>query len=483
MNRFALLNRPWALLPVLLLSSCASLSRDPLKSVREQTRSRLGYDVSAPATAQDSADLAARVNALLKRPLTAESATQIALLNNRRLRSTLEDVGISQAEFVEASTPRNPVLHGRPRWSNPGGLPNTEIGIETEALDFLLIPLRKRMAARELVQTERRVSHEILQHAAETKGAYFTLLASEQQLRKLQDISGVNESVSDFAKRVHDAGNINDLELMELQVGYQQVQADLKRGRAEVESHRAKLNRLLGLSGAQARWTLALNELPSLPSSDPSLAKAEAAALSQRQDLAAAQSNISAVEAALALKRKTRLFPGLNLGVDTERDTDGTQLTGPEVRIDLPLFNRGRASIAKLEGELRKARAVAEAIEAEVRNDVAASHAALRLAREAAEFQKTTLLPQRQSILKETLLHYNAMQKSNIALLRAKDEEQRAEKEAIGSLRDYWLARCELEKAAGGSLSIKTSSKPPSTKPTPAAKAGGAMSHEQHQKH
>jgi len=468
------------LLPLVLLSSCASLSRDPLESVREQTRTRLGYDVSAPASAQDSADGAARVSALLKRPLTAESATQIALLNNRRLRSTLEDVGISQAEFVEASTPRNPVLHGRPRWSSPGGLPNPEIGLETEVLDILLIPLRKRVAAQELVQTERRVSHEILQLAAETKGAYFTFLASEQQLRKLRDIGGVNATVSDFAKRVHDAGNINDLELMELQVGDRQVQADLKRAQAEVDTRRAKLNRVLGLSGAQARWTLALNELPSLPPSDPSFSRAEAAALTQRQDLAAARANVSAVEAALALKRKTRLIPGLNLGVDTERETDGTQLTGPEARIDLPLFNWGRASIAKLEGELRKARAVSEAIEAEVRNDVAASHAALLLAREAAEFQQTTLLPLRQSILKETLLHYNAMQKSNFALLRAKDEEQRAEKDAIESLRDYWIALVELEKAAGGSLTVKPANKPQPPKSAPATKAKAATSRGHH---
>lgn len=451
--------------------------------MRSHTRERLGYDVSAPATAQDSTAVAARVNTLLQRPLTADSAAQIALLNNRRLRATLEEVGISQAELVEASTPRNPVLHARPRWTSPGGLPNPEVGLEAEVLDFLLIPLQKRIAAHALVQTERRVSHEILQLAAETKGAWFKLLASEQQLRKLHDIAGVNESVSDFAKRVHDAGNINDLELMELQVGYQQVQADMKRGLTEVETHRAKLNRLLGLSGAQSHWNLALNELPALPSSDPSPAKAEAAALSQRQDLAAARAHVAAVGAALVLKRKTRLIPGLNLGVDTERDPNGTQLTGPELRIDLPVFNWGRAAVRKLEGEWRKAQAEAEAIEAEVRNDVAASHAALRLARQAADYQKTTLLPQRQSILKETLLHYNAMQKSNIALLRAKDEEQRAEKDTIESLRDYWLAQGDLEKAAGGSLSIKAVSKPAITKPVPAARSDAAISHEQHQKH
>ena len=452
MNASSFVKRLQCLPPLVLLSSCASLSPDPLNSVRSQTRDHLGYEVTAPAGALDSADVATRVNALLKRPLTADDAARIALLNNRRLRATLEDVGISQAELVESGTPHNPVLLGRPRWSSHGGLPNPEFGLESDVLSMLLIPLQKRMAAQALVQTERRVSHEILQLAADTKAAWFTLLAGEQQLRKLRDIAAVNESVSDFAQRVHEAGNISDLELMELQVGYQQVQADMKRARAEVEAHRAKLNRLLGLDGSQARWTLALSELPALPSGEPSFAQAEAIALSQRQDLLAAKANTAAVEAALALKRGTRLVPGLNLGVDTERETDGTHFTGPEVQMELPLFNWGRASVRKLEGQVRKARAEAEAIESEVRNDVAAGHAALRLAREAAAYQNTSLLPQRRRILNETLLHYNAMQKSGIALLRAKDEEQRAEKDAIESLRDYWLARGELEKAAGGSL-------------------------------
>ena len=479
MKTFPLINKLPCLLPLVLLSACASLSHDPLKSVRSQTRERLGYDVAAPTNAQDSIYIADRVSALVKRPLTAGSAAQIALLNNRRLRATLEDVGISQAEFVEASTPRNPTLASSVRFPSGGGKPNWEFNVAGDVLDALLIPMKLRIAGHNLVQTERRVSHEILQFAAETKAAWFVLLASEQQLRKLQDIAGVNESVSDFAKRVHDAGNINDLELMELQVGYQQVQADMKRGRAEVENHRSNLNRLLGLRTEQS-WTLALNDLPALPSSDPSLAKAEAAALSQRQDLAAARVNVLAVEAALALKRKTRFIPGLNLGVDTERDTGGVQVTGPKLDIELALFNWGKASVRKLEGELRQAHALAEAIETEVRNDVAASHAALRLAREAADYQKTTLLPQRQSILKETLLHYNAMQKSNIALLRAKDEEQRAEKEAIESLRDYWLARGELEKAAGGNLSTKAGGKPAASKPASAAKSEPTMSGEHH---
>jgi cobalt-zinc-cadmium efflux system outer membrane protein len=63
------------------------------------------------------------------------------------------------------------------------------------------------------------------------------------------------------------------------------------------------------------------------------------------------------------------------------------------------------------------------------------------------------------------------MQVSNFELLVAKQEEQRAEQEAIEALRDYWVARAELEKAAGGSLAQRTASrdsKAPTTAGPPA---------------
>ncbi len=459
------MNKSFRVLPLALLSSCVGLSTDPLGSVRTETKGNLGYDLASPSTNGDSTEVKSRVGAILARPLGVNGAAQIALLNNRRLRATLEDVGISQAELVEASTPHNLTLASSVRFPSGGGSANWEFNIAGDILDSLLIPLKQHIAAGELVATERRVSHEILQLAAETRGAWFTLLASEQQLAKLKDIAGVNETMSDFASRTHDAGNINDLELLEMQVGYRQAQADIKRASADVASNRAKLNRLLGLNGSQAGWTLARSELPSLPEADPSLAKAEAVALAQRQDLAAAKAHLSVMETMLTAKKKTRLIPGLNLGADTEHESGGGQLTGPTLEMELPLFNRGKASIAKLEAESRQANDEVEAIESEIRNDVAASHTAMRLARDAADFQSSTLLPQRREILKQTLLHYNAMQKSNIALLRVKEDEQHAEKEAIDSLRDYWLARAELEKAVGGNLNASTRSKPAAANP------------------
>ena len=40
--------------------------------------------------------------------LTGDSAVQIALLNNRALRATLEEIGISRADLIQAGLLRNP---------------------------------------------------------------------------------------------------------------------------------------------------------------------------------------------------------------------------------------------------------------------------------------------------------------------------------------------------------------------------------------
>lgn len=461
------------LLPLLLMPSCADVMRDSLRPVRTQTRDRLGLEVAAPASAEERAQIDARVGALLARPLTASSAAQIALLNNRRLRAVLEDVNVSAADLLQASLPSNPVFHARPRWSN-GGIPNSEFGLESEILDLVFLPARKEIASRNLAQTQRRVGHGVLELGADAKLAYYRVVADEQQLDRLRSIAEVNDAISDVATRVFDAGNISELDRMELDIGRQQVRADMKRARAELESHRARLNRVLGLSGARARWKLSSRELPPPPPTDPTATRAEATALSRRQDLTAARKHVAALEGALALKRKSRFIPGLELGVDTERD-QGEQLTGPEARIRLPLFDWGKAALTRLEAEVRQARAEAEAVEEEVRNDVAASHTALLMAREAYEYQKSSLLPQRRNILSQTLLHYNAMQTSNFALLRAKEEEQRVERDAIENLRDYWLARVELEKAVGGELGGGPAGRPggkPTSPVTPPTSTG-----------
>ncbi|MDB6138710.1 MAG: outer rane efflux protein [Verrucomicrobiaceae bacterium] len=438
---------------MLLLSGCAGLNRDAgWNETRALVHARTGADLALPHTPLEQRDVDTRVAALLRKPLNASTAAQAGLLNNKRLRATLEELNLSQARLLEAGLLKNPSLATSLRFPGGGGGSNSEFGLTGEVLNWLLTPLRHKMALREYEAAKRRVSHEALDLAAEVKTAMYEVQARQEFVAKLETASEVNGLSSDIAERLHKAGDMNSLELLQEQTSAQQTSLDVQRGKADLQSAREKVSRLLGLSSTEAsRWTSAAG-LPPLPASDPAPAKAEALALAQRQDLAAQRETVATFEHALVLQKKTRLIPGLTLGVDTEREVDGSRVTGPTLDLELPLFNWGGAKMQKAEAETAQARSTLEALQSEVASDVRMALADLRAAREMHRRLTSTLLPQRQKILAETLLHYNAMQVSTFVLLRAKEDVVKAEHEAVEARRAYWTAWAQLEKAMGGSL-------------------------------
>ena len=85
----------------LLLSGCKTFSPDGgMDAVAGIAGTGLNKDVIAVRTDNDA--LAARdaVERFLKRPLTADSAVQIALLNNRGLQAAYNELGIAEATMV-----------------------------------------------------------------------------------------------------------------------------------------------------------------------------------------------------------------------------------------------------------------------------------------------------------------------------------------------------------------------------------------------
>jgi len=61
-------------------------------------------------------------------------------------------------------------------------------------------------------------------------------------------------------------------------------------------------------------------------------------------------------------------------------------------------------------------------------------------------------LPLRTAIVRETQLEYNAMLVGVFQVLEAKRQELDAGRIGIEALRDYWIARTELERAVGAPL-------------------------------
>ena len=73
-------------------------------TIAERTGKRLQWNRGGAEDAQ----IEQGVRALLQRELTADRAVQVALLNNRELQARFEEIGIAQADVIEAGLLSNP---------------------------------------------------------------------------------------------------------------------------------------------------------------------------------------------------------------------------------------------------------------------------------------------------------------------------------------------------------------------------------------
>jgi outer membrane protein, heavy metal efflux system len=463
-------------LPFVFIGCTSTNPKAAFDDVSQTVAARTGHNVLWMRADAEHAEIDKAVAALLQTNLTAQSTVAIALLNNRSLQADFEEIGISQAELSQASRLRNPQFEGL--WRLPDRGPkvvNAEYALAQDFLDLLLLPARKKIAARNLEATKLRIADRVLTLAEEVQAAFYTVQAGQQLTNRLALIVEVNEAAANIAKRQHDAGNITDLELQNQQAAYAQSRLDLARVQAQRRADREKLNRTLSLWGKQTAWQVE-SELPPPPEKEAPIENVEALAVSQRLDLAAARTEVATVQSALKLKKSVRWLPLVDVGVNAEHELDHTWVIGPSLSLEIPVFDQGQPELARLAAEYRRAARNFEALAVNIRSEVREARDAVIAARDVVEYYQKIVLPQRQRILRETLLQYNAMQLGNFVLLSAKEREAVAERETIEALRDYWITRARLERAVGGSFDLTTDSASPKT----LQKTKSADSHEHH---
>jgi cobalt-zinc-cadmium efflux system outer membrane protein len=448
--------RPIQLCGLLLLAEAGCVTTNPAGSFSEASRpvaERTALEPSWPRDSASTADLSARAKVLLAEPLDPDRAAQVALWRNPGLLADLEDLGISQAEYAQAARIANPSLDFSYRRPDRSGLvANVEIGLIENLLDPLLLPLRKRMAAAELEAAKLRVGQRMLDLVAETKEAFVQLQAADRLVERLGVIVEIEVAAATFAERQREAGNLPQLALEEHQALLDETKVDQVHARVAAKARREKLQRLMGLSGAERTWTSAQMPLDP-PDEEVAVADLEARALSDRLDVAAARAGVGLIDQALALRRAGRFFPGgVRVGISRERDPDRVRVTGPVLGIELPIFDTGAASIAKLEAERRRAERQVEALSIRIGSEVRETADRYVAARDLARTFRDSVLPRRVRILDQTLRHYNSMLIGVYDVLLAKRMEIESEKAAIEAWRDAWVARFALEHAVGGKL-------------------------------
>ena len=447
-----------AVLVATTLSGCASFSTDGgFGPVEQSAKDRLGKELKWSRSVADQDAIDQRVAELLTQPLSAEDAVQIALLNNRGLQASFFELGISEADMVQAGRLPNPGFSfGR---LTQGSQIEIDRSIQFNLVRLLTLPMAREIETRRFAQTRGAVTLNVLSLASETRKAYFIALAAEETVRYALQVQTAAEAGAELARRQTQAGNWNKLQQAREQGFYADAALSLARAEQAQGASRERLTRLLGLWGDQTRFRLP-QRLPDLPKAPNDLPDVEQTAMAQRLDVQAAKLGTEQLAKNLGLTRATRFINVLEVGAVRNTYNDLPVQRGYTISVELPIFDWGSANVARAEARYMQAvnRTTETAINA--RSEVRQAYAGYRSSYDIARHFRDEIVPLQRRISEENQLRYNGMLIGVFELLADARSQITSVQGYIAALRDFWIALADLDMTLIGKPSMSAAASP-----------------------
>ncbi len=207
-------------------AGCTTFSRDGgFGAVSSAAAERLGQDAVLVKTDADRDAVARRTQALLSKPLGIDDAVQIALLNNRGLQASYAELGLSEADLVQAGRLPNPgFTFSRTHSSNDLSIGRT---FSMSVLSMLTLPLATKIEARRFEQTKLETADAMLKVAADTRRAYVEAGAAAQAATYAEQVKDSADAGAELALRMRRAGNFSRLDYAREQAFYADAVAQL----------------------------------------------------------------------------------------------------------------------------------------------------------------------------------------------------------------------------------------------------------------
>jgi outer membrane protein TolC len=429
------------------LAGCKTFSPDggfgPVATIAAE---QLGKDAAVIRTEQDEIAVRAAVSQLLRKPLTAEAAVQVALLNNRGLQAAYNELGMSEAALVGAYLPPNPTVSIERLAS--GAERELEARIIGNILALLTLPARAQIAEARFQQAQLRAIEETLRVALDARRAYYRAVASREVVDFLTQSKAAAETATQLARRLGETGAMNKLDQAREQVFYAEIAAQLAVQEQRSLTEREQLIRMLGLWGPQTSFKLP-GSTPTLPTRMRALPEIEVEAVRRRVDLQIARVEVDAHAQSYGLSNATRFLSVLELAGITQKKTErGTgerdNPRGLEVELQVPLFDFGEVRVRQAQETYMQAvnRLAKKAVD--VRSEARDAYKRYRSTHDIARHYRNEVLPLRKIISEETLLRYNAMQIDVFDLLAEARQRMSSTIAAIEAQQDFWLASADL---------------------------------------
>jgi outer membrane protein TolC len=439
------------LVPVMLLSGCTWFAPDAgMGVVTTIAQQELDKDATAIRSPEQAEAAGAKVRHLLGRPLTADPAVQIALLNNRGLQAVYDELAIADAERVGQSLPPNPTFSWKRIQAGPAL--ESEMQLVTNIIALATLPARSEIAAERFHQAQLRAAEETLRVAHEARRAFYRAVAARELIHFLTESQSAAEAATKMAARLRETGAMNKLDQAREQVFYADLTAQLATARQREASEREALIRAMGLSGPNLDFKLP-NALPSMPRRVQTWAGIEVDAVARRVDLQIARIELDLLAKSYGLTQATRFINILDGGYADKlekRPDERFLMRGFDIRLQVPLFDFGEVRVRQAEAMYMQAVNRLLELWVNARSEARDAYRIYRSTYDIAGHYQREVLPLRKVISEETLLRYNAMLIDVFSLLAEARQRIAATITAIEAKRDFWLATVDLKAAVAG---------------------------------
>jgi len=398
-------------------------------------------------TSQQAAE--ERVRELLAGPVGPDQAVQVALLHNPELQASLDELGIRNAELLEATLLPNPHAEGAAGFGH-GSEPDLHGSLTISISDLVFLPLERARASAALETATFAAAGAVLDTAYDARIAFVDYLAQRALLDVERNALEAAFLSWDASRRLAEAGNTNDLDLAQARALYEEARLAVAERELSVADARERAQVAMGLWGELTGWR-AVEGLPMPPEQRLDTADLERRAIERSLVLAELRALYETEARRSRVATATGWVPEIRAGAMAERE-EGEWEYGPEIEVELPLFDQGQGEAAVAEARMRQIRHRYGARAIRVRSAARAARFRLEVARDRVRFYREELVPLRARITELTLEHYNGMFASVFRLIEAKRDELETARRYVMAVRDYWAARAAVEQLMAGRL-------------------------------
>ena len=325
---FRRIPRAWAASAALALGACASYAPKPL-------------DIAATGKAA-LADL--RHDGALPARLAPEDIVRLALDNNPDLVAVRTQHGIAQAQLRIAGILPNPVFSGSYAevLSGPGAMAALAAGLTQDLKSIVTLSSRRDAAKAAEQSVDASVLWQEWQTIAKARLAAIDLIEGDKQLALLRSNAALWQERLQRNQQALRQGDATLATLAPDLVAGSDAQKMLDDFERTQQTRRRDLDVLLGLDSAVR---LELVDEIALPTLDAEAIRAQLPDLANRRpDLIALQLGYRAQEEKVRGAVLAQ-FPLFALGASYGRDTSNVKTLGPQITMDLPIFDRNQGNI------------------------------------------------------------------------------------------------------------------------------------------